>query len=101
MRHTGAAAGKFRQIGRKAGNTLCIYNQSNAEVYFADGGTAWIANSDERLKTNIKAQPSVKGLAAIIKIDLFLLTENMRIRINLSAVNLVLLRRKFKKYFLN
>jgi hypothetical protein len=52
-RNSGATAGKYRYMGVDSSNTLLVYNNSNAGMYMADGGTAWVANSDERLKTDL------------------------------------------------
>jgi hypothetical protein len=53
IRCSSAAAGKFWHQGPDSGNNFCLYNQSNTGVYITDGGTSWLANSDERLKTEL------------------------------------------------
>jgi hypothetical protein len=53
-RNTGATAGKFWKAPYvDTSNQLYIINNSNTGVYITDGGVAWVANSDERLKTTL------------------------------------------------
>ena len=54
-RNTGATAGKFWKAPYVDINNSCyIINNNNTGVYVADGATSWTANSDERLKTDLK-----------------------------------------------
>jgi len=53
LRNTLNAAGSKWGIGPDTNNSLTVYNPSNVGVYIVDGGVAWIANSDERLKTDL------------------------------------------------
>jgi hypothetical protein len=39
--------------GANASNAFVVYNSAGTGVYLVDGNTAWSANSDERLKTNL------------------------------------------------
>lgn len=54
LRNPAAAAGKGYNVGPGSSNEFVIYNQNSTGVYIADNGTGWLANSDERLKKNIK-----------------------------------------------
>ena len=70
-RATSSAAGKFWNIPYiDSNNTMYVINQNNAGVYLNDGGTAWAANSDERLKDIIEpiadATKKVASLRAVI-----------------------------------
>jgi hypothetical protein len=49
------ASGRYWFYGSEgsAGATYIIYNNNNTGVYLAYGGTAWTANSDERMKTTL------------------------------------------------
>jgi hypothetical protein len=69
LRNSGAAAGKYWGFGPDVNNNNVIYNQSSTGVWIADGGTAWIANSDRRLKANIEPLKKDMGLAAIEKLN--------------------------------
>jgi hypothetical protein len=44
-------ANTFWQIGPDNANTFLVYNQASAGVFLPSGATAWVANSDEGLKT--------------------------------------------------
>jgi hypothetical protein len=64
-------AGKYWQFGQGNNNALTfdVYNQSGTGVFLNDGGTAWNANSDERLKTDLapieNAAQKVMSLRAV------------------------------------
>jgi hypothetical protein len=69
-RHSSATAGKYWNTPYiDTNNTLYIINQNNAGVYITDGATAWVANSDERLKDIIapitSALEGVQSLRAV------------------------------------
>ena len=69
-RNSGATAGKFWNSPYvDTSNNFYIINQSNTGVILTDGGTAWAANSDERLKDIIapitSALEGVKSLRAV------------------------------------
>lgn len=49
--------------GSDANNNYVVYNQQNVGAYIANGQTSWSANSDERLKEDIRMIPS--GLALL------------------------------------
>jgi hypothetical protein len=53
LRNSGSAAGRFFGIGPDVANNFVVYNQTAVGVYLNNGGTAWVANSDERLKTTL------------------------------------------------
>lgn len=53
LRNTLNAAGSMWGIGPDTNNSLTVFNPSNVGVYIVDGGVAWVANSDERLKTDL------------------------------------------------
>jgi hypothetical protein len=53
QRNSASAAGRFRWQGVDNSNTLIVYDQNNTGVYMVNGGTAWTANSDERIKTTL------------------------------------------------
>ena len=52
-RNSSSTAGKFWRLGPDSYNNYITYNQNGTGVYLSDGGTSWIANSDERLKTDL------------------------------------------------
>lgn len=54
MRCTGASAGNYWRFSVDTGNTIYVQNQSSTGVYMTNGGTSWIALSDERFKTDLK-----------------------------------------------
>ena len=54
IRDSNATSGKRWRLTCDANNTMYIINQSTVGVYMADGGSSWIAISDERLKTALK-----------------------------------------------
>ena len=68
IRDTGAAAGKYWNVGSDGSSSFVVSNQAGNGVYVADGGTNWTGFSDERLKTNIKALGVTSGLDAITKL---------------------------------
>jgi hypothetical protein len=51
--NTNASTKKWH-IGPDANGNFVVFNDAGTGVYVSYGGTAWIANSDERLKTTIK-----------------------------------------------
>jgi hypothetical protein len=51
--NTGASTKKW-QIGPDGNGNFVVFNDSAAGVYVSYGGTSWTANSDERLKTDLK-----------------------------------------------
>jgi hypothetical protein len=53
LRNSGATGTTWR-VGPNSGGTFVIYNQNSNGVYLISGQTSWTANSDERLKTNLK-----------------------------------------------
>ena len=63
LRCTLATAGKGWNVGPASGNEFVVYNQNSTGMYIADGATSWTANSDERMKKNIK--PLELGLEQI------------------------------------
>jgi hypothetical protein len=70
-RNTSATAGKFWMCPYvDSNNTVYVINQNNDGVYILDGGFAWVANSDERLKDIIEpitdAANKVSTLRAVI-----------------------------------
>lgn len=69
LRNAGAPAGKFWTIGPDGNSSLIAFNQSNVGVFIGDGGTAWTANSDRRLKKDITPLAESKGLAAITQLE--------------------------------
>ena len=50
-------------------HSYTVYNNSGTGVYLPSGNTAWSANSDRRLKTNIQTISNEQGLEAIIKLN--------------------------------
>jgi hypothetical protein len=69
-RNSGATAGKYWNSPYvDTSNNIYIINNSNVGVILTDGGTAWAANSDERLKDIIEpitsALSSVQSLRAV------------------------------------
>lgn len=44
----------YHYIGKDSSGAFVVYNQATTGVYLANGGTSWTANSDERLKTDLK-----------------------------------------------
>jgi hypothetical protein len=40
-------------FGANSGGSYIVYNQGGTGVYLPNGGTSWLANSDERLKTKL------------------------------------------------
>jgi hypothetical protein len=69
-RNSGATAGKFWNSPYvDTGNVLYMINQGNVGVYILDGGAAWVASSDERLKDIISpitsALEGVQSLRAV------------------------------------
>ena len=66
-RNSGATAGKFWNSPYvDTANTLYMINNSNAGVYISDGGVAWVANSDERLKDIIS--PIASALTGVLSL---------------------------------
>lgn len=64
LRNSQATAGKWWQTGPDgASSAYTVYNQNSVGVYLPDGQTAWVANSDERLKT--LAEPIGGALAKL------------------------------------
>jgi hypothetical protein len=53
LRNSSTSAGKYWDAGPDNSNSYVVFNQSSTGVYVADGGVAWVANSDERLKTKL------------------------------------------------
>ena len=54
VRHPSATVGKYWNIGcDNSSNAFVVYNQGNTGCYVPDGGTGWVASSDERLKTEL------------------------------------------------
>ena len=51
--NTGASTKKW-QIGPDGNGNFVVFNDAAAGVYISYGGTSWTANSDERLKTDLK-----------------------------------------------
>jgi hypothetical protein len=49
-----SATGTTWRVGPNSAGSMVVYNQNSVGVYMATGGTAWLANSDERLKTDLK-----------------------------------------------
>lgn len=54
VRNTNATAGGYWRLGPDSTNNFVVYNQNNVGMYMATGATSWTANSDERLKTDLK-----------------------------------------------
>lgn len=55
IRNVNSTSGRFWYLNVEGGTApFTIYNDSGTGQYMAYGGTTWIANSDERLKTNLK-----------------------------------------------
>jgi hypothetical protein len=54
LRTSGAASGNFWFVGPNAANNFVVFNQASTGVYVLNGGTSWSAQSDERLKTDLK-----------------------------------------------
>jgi hypothetical protein len=50
-------------VGPDPGNAFCIYNENNTGAFIGPGATGWSANSDVRLKTNIKSYTVLDKLA--------------------------------------
>ena len=44
----------YYNFGANTSNAFIVYNSSGTGVYLVSGNTAWTANSDERLKTNLQ-----------------------------------------------
>ena len=64
LRNTTSASGKYWKLGPDGGaNNMTIYNQSSIGQYMVDGGTSWLAGSDERMKNII--EPISDGLAKV------------------------------------
>jgi len=63
LRNSTTASGRYWSIGSDSGSSFIVYNNSGVGVYVNYGGTAWIANSDERLKDII--EPIADGLAKV------------------------------------
>jgi hypothetical protein len=53
LRNSGATGTTWR-VGPQSGGVFVIYNQNSNGVYLISGQTSWTANSDERLKTDLK-----------------------------------------------
>lgn len=71
LRNSGSTSGKHWRVGPdSATNNLVVYNQSGQGVYLLDGGTSWVATSDERMKDIIEpitdAAVKVSSLRAVI-----------------------------------
>jgi endosialidase-like protein len=54
LRDSNTSAGKSWEVGPDDSNNFVVYNQNGTGMWMADGGTSWIANSDIRLKKNIR-----------------------------------------------
>jgi len=54
IRNTNSSAGAYWRLGPDSTNNFVVYNQNSTGMYMATGGTSWTANSDERLKTDLK-----------------------------------------------
>jgi hypothetical protein len=54
VRNNSATAGRRWEVGADSSNSFIIYNQDGTGQYMTNGGTSWNANSDERLKTDLK-----------------------------------------------
>ena len=52
-RNVFSTSGRWWQAGPDTNAAYIVYNNNNAGVYMAYGGTAWSANSDERMKTTL------------------------------------------------
>jgi hypothetical protein len=50
LRNSSTATGNYWDVGPDGSNNFIIYNQASTGVWIGNGGTAWNANSDERLK---------------------------------------------------
>lgn len=57
----------FWQVGPDGSNNFIIYNQSGTGTYLPNGSTAWVANSDRRLKRDIETIPD--ALVKLSEID--------------------------------
>jgi hypothetical protein len=70
LRCTSASAGKCWTLGANGSNAFQIYNQDGTGQYMTNGGTTWIANSDERLKTDLQpiedATNKISSLRSVI-----------------------------------
>ena len=53
----GVIGGQSWSVGAESNNNFHVYNSANTGVYLANGGTGWSANSDRRLKKNLKRLP--------------------------------------------
>jgi hypothetical protein len=71
LRNSGAPAGTYWSVGPDTANAFVVYRQTGPPwgVYLTDGATAWVANSDQRLKTNIQTISTTKGVEAIKKLN--------------------------------
>jgi hypothetical protein len=54
LRHSSATAGKYRIFAIDSTNNGLFYDQNNVGMYMADGGTSWVATSDETKKDIIE-----------------------------------------------
>jgi hypothetical protein len=63
LRNSTTASGRYWSIGSDSSSSFIVYNNSGVGAYINYGGTAWIANSDERLKDII--EPIADGLAKV------------------------------------
>ncbi|MFZ3301207.1 MAG: LamG-like jellyroll fold domain-containing protein [Microgenomates group bacterium] len=60
---------EYWSVGPAASDNFVVFNESNTGMYIAHGATAWTANSDERLKTNISEISELDGLEALMKLS--------------------------------
>jgi hypothetical protein len=54
LRNSGASSGQYWTTGPNAAGHYCIFAQNTTGVFVLNGATSWSAQSDERLKTDLK-----------------------------------------------
>jgi trimeric autotransporter adhesin len=60
---------KIWQTGPDSNGSYVVFDNASAGMYMAYGATAWTANSDRRIKTNIHTLTNEQGLAAIEQLN--------------------------------
>lgn len=69
LTHPLAPGGTSWKVGPNSAGAMIVYNQSSVGVYLTSGSTAWAANSDERIKTDLQpitdAAEKVASLRAV------------------------------------
>ena len=53
LRNSASTLGRYWSVGSDSSGSFIVYNNGGTGAYIAYGGTSWIANSDERLKTDL------------------------------------------------